>query len=159
MNNTQKLTSSLLGFQEEMQELEKTFKQKGSEGFKKQVDLFFNLYPDIKAISWLQYSPYFNDGEECVFYVHAVNALSFIPESIEYEYELEEDENGEETGFILGDYSIGKIPYNKEQEEAIFNFLKFIENETDLMEQLFGNHKQILITQEEIKVEDYNDHD
>jgi len=30
----------------------------------------FEKYPDIESISWTQFSPYFNDGEECTFSVH-----------------------------------------------------------------------------------------
>jgi len=34
-----------------------------SQGFK---DLF-KRYPDLKSFSWTQYTPYFNDGDECIF--------------------------------------------------------------------------------------------
>jgi hypothetical protein len=34
---------------------------------------FFETYPEVKTIHWLQYTPHFNDGDECVFSVHELN--------------------------------------------------------------------------------------
>lgn len=31
---------------------------------------FFNTHPEVQTIHWTQYSPHFNDGEECIFRVH-----------------------------------------------------------------------------------------
>lgn len=36
----------------------------------------FNKYPRINTIYWAQYTPYFNDGEECVFSVNDVHFTS-----------------------------------------------------------------------------------
>lgn len=33
-------------------------------------DEFFRQYPQVYALTWTQYTPYFNDGEECTFRVH-----------------------------------------------------------------------------------------
>lgn len=39
------------------------------------TELFAN-FPEIKRISWVQYTPYFNDGEPCTFSVGKINAFS-----------------------------------------------------------------------------------
>lgn len=31
---------------------------------------FFDACPEVEAITWTQYTPYFNDGESCEFSVH-----------------------------------------------------------------------------------------
>lgn len=35
------------------------------------VKALFGKYPDLISFSWTQYTPYFNDGDECVFSVYA----------------------------------------------------------------------------------------
>ena len=37
--------------------------------FKKGLQEVFDEFPDIEFISWTQYTPYFNDGDECTFRV------------------------------------------------------------------------------------------
>src|ERR1700742_4531811 len=58
-----------------------------NEGF---TEIFAN-YPKLISFSWNQYTPYFNDGDECIF---SVNVDSLIPEftdepaeNHDYEYE------------------------------------------------------------------------
>jgi hypothetical protein len=38
-----------------------------SEALKDGLKTVFDQYPDVESISWTQYTPYFNDGDECVF--------------------------------------------------------------------------------------------
>lgn len=37
------------------------------EELKKVFASFFEEFPQVKTIHWTQYTPYFNDGDECVF--------------------------------------------------------------------------------------------
>lgn len=46
--------------------------------------LAFDNVPALKAIAWNQYTPYFNDGDECVF---CVNDPAFIREIDEEDFE------------------------------------------------------------------------
>ena len=34
------------------------------------MDKIFDTFPEVKSVSWTQYTPYFNDGEECTFSAH-----------------------------------------------------------------------------------------
>lgn len=36
----------------------------------------FEGNPEIESMGWSQYSPYFNDGDECVFHVHEVDTIN-----------------------------------------------------------------------------------
>lgn len=36
-----------------------------------QAKVIFDQYPDLESFSWTQYTPHFNDGDECVFAVHS----------------------------------------------------------------------------------------
>lgn len=35
-----------------------------------QLKAFFDAFPDVEAVRWTQYTPYFNDGDACTFGVH-----------------------------------------------------------------------------------------
>ena len=43
---------------------------------------FFKVHPEVKTIHWVQYTPYFNDGEECVFGVHELHFTTTHHEEI-----------------------------------------------------------------------------
>ena len=53
----------------QMEDLEKEMQNKGSEFFEKGIAKLLGEFPDLKKISWNQYTPYFNDGDECIFRV------------------------------------------------------------------------------------------
>lgn len=54
--------------------------------FKEESKAIFEKYPEIENFSWTQYTPYFNDGDECTF---SVNTDPKINGSDEYEEESE----------------------------------------------------------------------
>ena len=56
----------LTDYEEMMNSVKKTLREKMKGVFK----AFFDTHPEVKTIHWTQYSPHFNDGEECVFSVH-----------------------------------------------------------------------------------------
>lgn len=126
--------------------------------FERSIKDIFEYIPRLKAISWLQYSPHFNDGDECIFGIRGINALSFVPERVGYEYEnLTEGENHFiESGDGYSSYNTKSL--KKEELETINALMSFIEVNEDLMEDLFGNHVSVLVTADGIEVEEY-EHD
>lgn len=36
----------------------------------------FEKHPTLDSFAWTQYSPYFNDGEPCIFRVHGINEIN-----------------------------------------------------------------------------------
>lgn len=49
------------------EEYMKTIKEKGTQLVKLVFAEFFKENPEIFYVGWTQYTPYFNDGDECVF--------------------------------------------------------------------------------------------
>ena len=97
----------------------------------------FNKSKCIESISWAQYTPYFNDGEECVFRVNT-NWLSVNDEDY---YDRDEIEGWDEN------------------EEAILKEIKTILNDIpeDFLKELFGDHVEITIKKNsEIVVSEYD---
>lgn len=78
------------------------FEEKMKNAFTDIFATFFRDYPEIKAVAWNQYTPYFNDGEPCEFRVGDFYGVSEgmtgeDDESLDLDevssaYELEENE-------------------------------------------------------------------
>lgn len=112
----------------------------------------------INSISWTQYTPYFNDGDECVF---RSNACDFgINGGL---YGENHDENGTEFwrkeaySYIHKKY-MPNDDYN-ENEAKIHEGLSEILGEIpdEFYEELFGNHVKITIFKDgTIDIEEYN---
>ena len=65
-------------------------------------DSFFSAHPQVNTIHWTQYTPYFNDGDECVFsvydiyfdrYVYGQEIQNGDDETTEYEMDRYGDDN------------------------------------------------------------------
>jgi hypothetical protein len=82
------------------EEKKNAFKKEAEQTFKKLTDLVFSEFPKINTITWTQYSPFFNDGEECVF---NVNDISFSNADSEYamEHVSYEDNTGEDESVVV----------------------------------------------------------
>lgn len=114
---------------------------------------FFRNNPEVKAVRWTQYTPYFNDGEACEFGVHAADFAvprSSLAEDPSYadEYEDAEDHVWMETGSSHTTYGKFWAPFMKEAGERI-------------LEGVFGDHVRIIATPSgkskvKFEVEDYS---
>jgi hypothetical protein len=51
-------------------ELEKKIQSEGQALLKGMFKEFFHNHPEAKAIVWTQYTPYWSDGEDCIFSVN-----------------------------------------------------------------------------------------
>jgi hypothetical protein len=92
---------------------------------------------DIESFSWTQYTPYFNDGDVCVFRVN-------------YDYPKI---NGESAGDY---YKQPEYEVKRELERNVADFLGIFD-ESDL-NYLFGDHVEITVSAEGTTVEEY-EHD
>lgn len=130
--------------------------------FKEMTKELFDSCPTLNAVVWAQYSPYFNDGEECVFGVHAptfTNASVDIPSR-----DLAWGEYvGEEEGiWTYGDNCYGDVdvPMPKEYEDIVNAFDGALQSGSmeDIMRAMFGNHVLVTLTRDGATVDEY-DHD
>jgi hypothetical protein len=122
-----------------------------NEEFKK----VFELYPELTVVKWKQYTPYFNDGEECTFSVGDFcisNAAD--PELVTSYGEYEGDEN--DGTFVFE----GSWDGDAKKYAAVWELSKF--SSTDIGEEVFrsafGNHVQVTVTNAGIDVSEY-EHD
>lgn len=95
-------------------------------------EIFVN-HPGLTSFKWTQYTPYFNDGDACIFSVNRYD----IEVNGAYSYEEESS----------------SIESFEEIEKEVRDFLGQFEEE-DFLE-MFGDHVQIAVTPDGIEVEDY----
>jgi hypothetical protein len=162
-NNTS--TTSTINHKEVLKELEDTFslfdiakaeiKRKFQENFQTIYIKIFQAVPQIKAIGWSQYTPYFMDGDACEFSVNEINFLSYIPESLSGYYE---DDIPTEQDFLFSCYHTNANPLNKDEIAILSRFSKFIDDNEEFMKQLFDDHTLVLLTIDGYQTEEY-EHD
>lgn len=124
----------------------------------------FEKHPKIKKISWCQYSPYFNDGDECVFSVRTdidygmkINGLSEDDEESNLDWRIKY--------YLKGDPSYSNLLTEKpnldiELYKGAVEFQELIESiPEDFMKDLFGNHVEVTVTSSgDVTTEEY-EHD
>lgn len=137
-----------------------------SDGMRDAFRSFFQSNPDIKALFWRQYVPYFNDGDPCEF---SVNELLWADSMADldpdhWNYSSPDDEVGWEyltrlSSEVRWDQATRSQVPNPDYRPEVGDLAYFIYTNADLMEQLFGTHATVLVTPEKITVTEWVDHD
>lgn len=83
----------------------KKMTKSGESLFKEAVKEIFKTHKDLKSISWTQYTPHWNDGDECVFSCHV-------------EYLAINDEEINATEDVWNLEQMCKLLSNKDSEKA-----------------------------------------
>ena len=145
---------------DEQRELQKKFQTTAQALFKETTKEFFDKNPNVTAIVWTQYTPYFNDGDTCEF---GVNDATFTnapdPSNVRWgEYDGDE-EFAADGSEIFAWESWGEPPegINVNMCEAFGRMIQSSEME-DVMKAMFGDHVKVVATREGFDVDDY-DHD
>jgi hypothetical protein len=145
--------SKLVELITEFEAFQKEFKEKAQKAFNEAVQQFFQDNPEVRMIHWVQYSPYFNDGDECVFSVHEVRCTNGTPDDMDYMgVDMELSQEAEQEGKWV-------YPEWRGPERDIKGFdelASFINSQEDMMHEMFGNHAQVIITRDGISVEEYS---
>ena len=127
MPTIQDIMAKKAEFQKELTEFGKAAL---SEEFKK----VFDAHPEIKAIRWTQYTPYFNDGETCEFSRHDLEVR--LADTAEDEFESSWN---------------AKTPKLKKAFSAVRPLERIDE---EIFEAVFGDHCQVTATREGFEVEE-----
>lgn len=143
---------------DEYNQAKKQFQQKMKSEFKGFFKQFFEQNPEVTTVSWRQYTPYFNDGDACVFscyaeYAFATNAEDY--EKIRYgEYLGEDPENVWIDDADYGSINEELIPdHVVKNMEELRRILGKVPDEIYL--ELFGDHVTVYAHKEGFTVEDY----
>lgn len=145
-------------------ETKENYIKEGKKAMRQVFSKFFEENPDTLYVFWQQYTPYFNDGEQCEFGVHdfysvALNedaqlprdkegnkilpTLEYVLENIGYdsiEFEaMEEELSNSVTPCTVEEYS--KF-FTSSYENDLGNAMRSI---SDILEGVIGDHVKVLV--------------
>lgn len=155
------LTPTFSALVDDLNAMKKVLQERANVAIRAEADILFSAYPEIRAISWTQYTPYFNDGDACHF---SVNELEF--ESFDWgklsgktQEEIEGDSEDDWHEFT----PIYDLKYTPRAEDpylvAMYNDLESFEEGLqaipELLEIIYDDHVQVYVSREGIEVQDY----
>lgn len=136
--------------------------------FTKLSKKLFKTYPELKSFGWCQYTPYFMDGEPCVFFA---STEYFIVNGFDQEGDVRDETAPGEINIIAGSYEkhsswnkeTKKMEYKKNEFydprfEKIIDEIQSLLNipETNDFLEWFGDHAFVEITKSGISVSGYD---
>lgn len=127
MKKLTEIVNTLNSYVKKIEEAKEEYRKAGKSLFQEAADVFFAEFPEVKAVVWNQYTPYFNDGDPCYF---RIGDIYMVGEG------YDEDDMGDA-------YSYEESPIknqSKKLEKAFNEFSKLINQNDDLMESLFDDH-------------------
>lgn len=147
MTNVTKSTNafaSLEVIRTKYEEYKAKFVAEAKEEFTKSFKEVFETYPEILSIKWQQYTPYFNDGDECLFHVGdcTFNFGEYEVEGYVSEWDIKDIPELDKLTYLNPILqTIGRNIGNSSFEEV--------------MQEMFGNHIEVTATKEGIQVDEY----
>lgn len=130
----------------------KRIKDEMSENFQIELktafkEVFFQ-YPNIIKITWTQYTPFFNDGDPCIF---RVTDLEIFDDETTGEIDPDDndyDDDGEEGLSASWGEGAEKYPLLENMASALMQA-------DELLLNMFGDHSKITVTSDGIDIEEY----
>lgn len=173
--------------QKQIVEAQKVMAESVKEVLSDGMNAIFQHYPFLGSVHWTQYTPYFNDGEPCVFSAHfypGINSLKDIEDGTESKWSEEHGEDFaskcDEKRYVGYDSSTRTSKYEPNDahdpaytacENEITALFKGLQGESTgprnwdvpstfdmALLQAFGDHARVVITRSGIEV-DTCDHD
>jgi hypothetical protein len=128
---------------------EKKAKAEGERVVREALREFFAAFPEVAAIRWTQYTPYFNDGDACVFGVNEPCVKLMTRDADE---DLQEDDEVDDG--LINSYDIKDANLKRALNE-LYRQMSTIE---DALKYAFGDHAEITATRRGLTIDSY-DHD
>ena len=148
---------SLRAMQEKIEAIREEMRKSGAEAIKEALTEFFGRHSMVASIQWRQYTPYFNDGDQCVFAVHdpeitfreGVNAVEHVSASTM-------DSAWKYSNGKVSDLTAWNLKDGTKLKEDLQEFASLICNMGELMETVFGDHMQITCYPDRIEADEYS---
>lgn len=125
---------------------------------------FFEQNPKFASLSWTQYTPYFNDGEACVFSIGDID-YAVVPDTstadgkADHEDEDNEDEDNYDEDEDEDSDRWSNCQLDPMSEKAFLELNRQFNESEDVLEAAFGDHAEIrAVRGQPVEVEDYSDH-
>lgn len=144
----------------EHQRIRAEFQKSAQELFKNITKEFFATNPGIKAVKWSQYTPYFNDGDACVFRVNDAYFTNASGEELDNVSHWGEYEGEDESIEVFSSWNLKDKPLEGVDAAQVRLFESMISTGAmeEVLEEMFGDHVIITATAEGFDVAEY-EHD
>ncbi|MHB8123972.1 MAG: hypothetical protein ACYDG4_17935 [Desulfuromonadaceae bacterium] len=158
MNNITSFKETIDTMNSELAALRKNYQERSQSILKEMFKLFFDENPEVKVVGWRQMTPYFNDGEECVFntyveYAFVSNTLDYT--NIEYGEYCGDEENVWVEDPVYGSFAKESIPESiRANAKILRDVLQSIDKSAYL--DAFGDHCVVCVTRDGFDIRDYN---
>lgn len=131
-----------------MEAARKAAMEHGAAVLKEAMTEFFTTHPKVLGIRWRQYTPYFNDGDECVFGYY------------DLAYKLGEDGGDYGDGYTDLPWDAKELPegLTKAALKDLRALNKALSNMEDTLKTTFGDHVEVTVTKAGVTVDEY-EHD
>lgn len=153
---------------ESLTSFKQTVQEKLKREFKVVITSLFEDNPELKAIVWEQYTPYFMDGDPCIFGVCDVAFTNATGDDLKDIHYGEYDGKNEDVCVV----STGFNPNSRWARPKDVEYSKLIDLDTcikvghlmlstemkDVMLATFGDHVRVVATREGFSIEEH-DHD
>jgi hypothetical protein len=120
----------------------------------------FDKYSKLESFGWNQYTPYFNDGETCVFYANTdyIKINDEWVDNCNWSSEVNIINWGtwnSETKSYVGRVDEPNPDYDVELSNACSEIIEFLNNfDNDFYLDKFGDHAEITVTKNKIDISD-----
>ena len=153
-----------------LQEQIKALQAEAAEQIKPLLMQFITDNPQVERVQWTQYTPYFNDGDECTFRLNEPEFFFGGEESDEDGYEEGTTSFGNAIKDGVRGYQWNSEPFRPseylptleacsvETQRACEALAKELGGLEDALKTLFGDHVKVIVTRDGVEVEEY-DHD
>lgn len=115
-------------------EYDENIAKQGEAAVKEYLTEWFDKHPDVYGIIWSQYTPYFNDGDECIFHMNDIHGFST-----------------EELFDDASDYDEGDVDYH-----IMIELTDKFQTVEDIFKVVFGDHVTVKVTRHEFTVDEYS---
>lgn len=151
-------------FKKQRQILNDKIKESAKTLFTEFVGNLFEVHPKLVSFSWEQYTPYFNDGDECVFSARVdYPGIQFGDEAERESYDSPENDYIPDGTEIVEGWNgrkaertkYKKVPIVYEGDvlakrnaaEDVMKFLAGFDN--DVLKSMFGDHTAVIVSKNE----------
>lgn len=184
MTDFNELYNEATSLQQEIEDIKARYQESMKQKFNEITKSFFDECPEVKALVWTQFTPFFSDGDPCIFGINDIYPVvgNFDPDELldPYEYEYGEDEEAGRVTLMHGEdlekqrawyaSNADRCDWVREQAkdleaqeakypgyfEKVGRMVAMINNNEDLMEQMFGDHAAVYLMKDRVIVEEYS---
>ena len=146
----QKTNPALAALKNRVEELNKQIREESQKLLNVEFVKVFEKFPKLISFSWPQYTPYFADGDECIFHVNPDGLIpDFTDESAE-DSDFEYEKKDSEFVNVGGKWQTTKLKVSPEKAlnnaayDEIYKIISSIDDQT--MKAIYGDHVKVSIT-------------